>query len=1627
MLWHLRMLLEGMAEDADRKVGQIEILSESEKAQILSEWNDTQVAYPGENRVHELFEQQVEKTPDAIALVCEGEQIDYRELNRRANQLAWHLKHQSVKPETVIGVYLERSIEMVVTFLAVLKSGGAYLPLDPSYSSERLAIMVEDSRAEMIISQMKMPKIPAQVTVKQIVLNEEREIIAEQRCENVKAEVTGENLAYLIYTSGSAGRPKGVMGLHQGLVNRLEWVWKECGFEEGEVCCQRTALNLVDSIWEIFGGLLRGIRTVIIEKKKANDVERLVEDLERERVTRIAMAPWLLETMVEGVTGLERKLEKLNIIVVSGECLGGNVARSYKKKLGGKRLLYGSAEIPADVCGYEVREKYGERRSVLIGRGMSNTGIYILDDKLEVLPVGVSGSIYVSGDGLARGYINRGDLTAEKLIPNPYSDESKNRLYRTGSFGRWLNDGSIEYIGRAGGQAKVRGYSDGVGEFETALLEYGGMRQCAVEWQGEEVGDQRLIAKQRLILSEELARRLNELSRREEVTLFTTMLVGFHLLLARYMGQKDIAVGTPVSGRNRDEIEGLISLFVDPVVLRTNLSDNPTLRELLRQSRRTELGADAHQDVPFEKLVEELQPDRNLDRHPFFEILFNYISVPSSTDVLPERVLDRLDVIRAESKFPMTVYIWGDHRQITLRINYRQPVFSSEQISVMLDQYRELLSQMVERPDEAIASYSLLTSQARQLLPDPGEELPEPGFELVTEMFNSWAGGFPGRIAVTQGGAEWSYEELAECAHRLARVLIGRGLKPGQTVMVCGEKSFGMIASLLAVSLSGGVLFTLDRKPTTARQRAMCEIAEVKCILFVGIEEQIEGWRLENCHADTLMVDPGSGSVVSHPVQADSQESSDSYRSISLPKLSPTDPAYIFFTSGTTGVPKGVLGRHKGLSHFLTWQREEFAISPSDRIAQLTGLSFDAVLRDIFLPLTSGATLCLPEEEIASGRTIAWLDRARISVLHTVPTLAQTWLMGLPKGPLVRSLRVVFFSGEPLTSKLVESWREVVSDRNEIVNFYGPTETTMIKCFYRVPVNCLPGPQPVGEPMPQTQALILRDRDQLCGIGEIGEIAIRTPFRTLGYINAPEETRQRFVRNPFRDNMQDLIYYTGDLGRYRGDGSIEVLGRIDQQVKLRGIRIEPGEIEAALVEHAGVDQCAVNVWEDRPGEKRLVAYVVASGEKMASSGELRAYLQTKLPDYMIPADFVELRKLPLTANGKLDRRALPQPEMMERELEESAQGLHTNRLIKKQTTFIPPRDFIESQLTQIWEELFNLRPIGVVDSFFELGGHSLLAVSLMIRIEDVFGVKLPLQTLFRRDTIEHIATALRCQGEYISQSILAPIQSRGAERPFFCVHPIGGNVLCYYYLAHFLGPERPFYAFQSNDFDEGYKSFNTIEAMAGAYVKELCKIQPQGPYLLGGWSMGEKVAFEMAQQLLASGEDVALLALFDTTLLPPEVKAQVAIEEVSAEALSQEKVSDALIQEIFLEDLHLHIPLSVRQLPTMDQMVYLIDLWKKDRKLPPDFDLSVALRIAEVIKNNMRAVNTYRMRPYTGKITYFHASEERTYEAEECETILKQFASEVEYYEVPGKHKTLMNKMNAKVLAEYLGRVLSNL
>ncbi len=636
---------------------------------------------------------------------------------------------------------------------------------------------------------------------------------------------------------------------------------------------------------------------------------------------------------------------------------------------------------------------------------------------------------------------------------------------------------------------------------------------------------------------------------------------------------------------------------------------------------------------------------------------------------------------------------------ISVRLAFDGKLFLASRMQEFLDQYLLLANQVFASPQGSISGYSLVTRLGKQILPDPSEEIIAPRYPLLSEVFLAVSASSPDDTAVTVGGKNWTYAQLEQSSAKLAGYLCSTGIQRGNVVAVSGPRSFGVVSTILGVFRSGATLLTIDPKLPLERQVVILQQAGAKTLVRVG-----EPCSIDASVESVIPVDPDSGQVIGGELVA--------LGDIQLPVLDPAAAAYIFFTSGSTGIPKGVVGSHRGLAHFLDWQRKTFGIGPGDRAAQITTLSFDMVLRDMFLALTSGATLCIPQEsDVLDPKAILnWMASERISILHVVPSLLRAWINNAPSGLLLPDLRRVFLAGEPLTEALILSFRAAFGDKALLTNFYGPTETTLIKCFHPV-IQVEAGLQPIGRPQPETQILILNRSGKLCGVNEIGEIAIRTPFRTLGYLNAPEATAKVFVANPFRSDADDLLYLTGDSGCYRTDGLLTMRGRMDDQVKIRGMRVEPAEIEAAIGRCPGVREAAVVARENSNGIKYLTGYIVPEHGGRVPAAEapitrVREFLLGKLPENMVPSEFVVLDSLPLLPNGKVDKKALKSIE--------SSSGIQVNSRVDMKDG---PKTSREAELLEIWKSVLGHDRVSVHDSFVELGGDSLTAISALVRMQ----------------------------------------------------------------------------------------------------------------------------------------------------------------------------------------------------------------------------------------------------------------------------------------------------------------------
>jgi amino acid adenylation domain-containing protein len=827
-------------------------------------------------------------------------------------------------------------------------------------------------------------------------------------------------------------------------------------------------------------------------------------------------------------------------------------------------------------------------------------------------------------------------------------------------------------------------------------------------------------AEQRLELGGALCAGLKALSRGEGVTLFMTLLAAYQVLLHRCTGQDDVVVGSGIANRNRVEIEGLIGFFVNTLVLRSVLSGNPTFRELLARVRDVCLGAYDHQDIPFERLVAELQPERDPSRAPLFQAAFQVQNYPLAAWELGEVRVQPLEVEGGTAKFDVSLSMEEMGDRLLARLRYNCDLFDAGTMERMLGHYRTLLEGIVADADERVRKLPLLTeAERRQMVVewnDTGKR--ERSERCVHEIFEEQAKRTPDAVAVVCEDQQLTYRQLNERANRLANHLAELGVRQETPVAICVQRSLALAVGLLGILKAGGAYVPLELDHPAERLAYM--LADADASLLLTEARLAETLPAFNGHIVCLDVD----------CEAVAHES----RETPVSRAGPQNLACVLYTSGSTGVPKGVMIGHGAISNFVSWVETIVALSHTDSVLWNARAGFDGTITELFAPLAAGARVIVRPEQVHPGseEVVQLIARHKVTVLNVVPSVLQI-LLADERFTTCSDVRVVFCGGDTLRPEVVE--RFFAQMRAELYNLYGPTEATVDATFWR----CGPGSRkrsvPIGRPLQNVQAYVLDRNLQPVPIGVQGELCLGGAGLARGYCGHPEFTAERFIPHPFHDDPGARLYKTGDLASYLPDGSIQFLGRIDRQVKIRGNRVELGEIEAVLRRHSGVRDVVVVARDDEATEpssavrsgKSLVAYVVPAGGAEPSVSELLDFVREKVPAYMQPAAFVMLGRLPLSANGKVDLSALPPPSGGRPELAEE---------------LVPARTLVEETISLAWADLLEVEQVGVHDNFFDLGGHSLLATQVISRLHRAFGVQLPLRVVFESPTVAGLADAI---------------------------------------------------------------------------------------------------------------------------------------------------------------------------------------------------------------------------------------------------------------------------------------------
>ncbi|HEX6371119.1 MAG TPA: amino acid adenylation domain-containing protein [Longimicrobium sp.] len=824
-------------------------------------------------------------------------------------------------------------------------------------------------------------------------------------------------------------------------------------------------------------------------------------------------------------------------------------------------------------------------------------------------------------------------------------------------------------------------------------------------------------------LSATLAERLREVGRREDATLYMVLLAAFQVLLARYAGTGDVVIGSPVAGRTRREVEELIGLFINTLVLRTDLSGDPSFATVLRRVREATLGAYEHQQVPFEKLVEELQPERSLSHAPLFQVMFSLQNAEPRAAGLAGLRIGEVQAEVGTTRFDLALALLEGAGGVEGVLTYSTDLFERNTIRRMARHLERLLQQAADDPDRPLSALSLLDeAERRQVVEEWNRtEAMVPAGTCIHHLFQAQVERTPDAVALVFEDQTLSYAELNARANRLARHLATLGVGPEVRVGLCMERGVEMVISILAVLKAGGAYVPLDPGYPAERLAWMVADSAVPVLLT---QERLRDAIPADTTARVVSVDAAWDAVAG--------ESAEDFDGGARPE----NLAYVIYTSGSTGRPKGVMNAHGAVVNRLVWMQAEYGLGADDVVLQKTPFSFDVSVWEFFWPLMTGATLVVarPDGHRDPRYLREVIERRGVTTLHFVPSMLQPFVEDVDAGRC-GSLKRVICSGEALSAALVERFHARFPSTVSLHNLYGPTEAAVDVSHWPCERGASAASVPIGRPVWNTRLYVLDAARRPVAIGLPGELYIGGVQVARGYLNRPALTAERFVPDPFSSQAGARLYRTGDRARWTersaeaGDGdtpalthfrtpALEYLGRLDEQVKVRGFRIEPGEVEAALRRHPEVAECAVVVREDVVGDPRLVAYVVGG----ADADELRARLRAGLPEYMVPAAFVLIERLPVTPNGKLDRRALPAPEYA------------TARAAP-----VAPRTPTEERLAAIWAEVLRIERVGIHDSFFALGGHSLLATRAVSRVREAFGVELPLRAVFETPTVAGVA------------------------------------------------------------------------------------------------------------------------------------------------------------------------------------------------------------------------------------------------------------------------------------------------
>ncbi len=1094
------------------------------------------------------------------------------------------------------------------------------------------------------------------------------------------------------------------------------------------------------------------------------------------------------------------------------------------------------------------------------------------------------------------------------------------------------------------------------------------------------------------ILDSKTTEQLLEFSKQHNGSLFVALLSVFNSLITRYASQEEFLIGIPIAGRLFEEQESMVGILINNFPIRITPLDNMTFPEMFEHTRKKFFLAYDNQKLPIDRIVEELKVARTPNISPLFQVMFNLLDMFDEEISLADAKMEMIDKRRHIAQFDLSLHIYETKKSLNCVLEYNTNLFKRSRIERMAGHFQNLVSDLMQNPDQNIRKIPILTEKEKNLV--LGEwnatTVDFPQDKCIFQLFEEQILKTPDSVAISDDRKKVTYAELNVKANKLARYLHHSGAVEGSLVGICMERSTDLLVALLAVQKAGCTYIPLD--PIYPKDRLALIIEDGNPAAMLTERKLLENLP-ETAAKNIFMEEPEAW-------QNESGENTNF-------NVTPDTVAYLIYTSGSTGKPKGVQIQHRALVNFMLSMARQPGITPDDVMLAVTTISFDIAGLEMFLPVISGASIFVATQETSMNPDllIQKIDECKATILQATPVTFR--MLNSAEWSGAKNLKILC-GGEAMSKELAY---DLVRKCGELWNMYGPTETTIWSTVEKVEIdeNDKTGYVNLGKPIDNTFIYVLNSEFQPVPIGYPGELFIGGDGLAKGYFNLPEMTDSKFLPDPFAGIPGARMYRTGDLVQQLENGKLEFLNRVDSQVKIRGFRIELGEIESALGQYSSIRDNVVIVREDNPGDKKLVAYLIQKDNQETDIAGLRQFLKTKIPDYMVPVAYVFIELFPLTPNGKIDRKALPSP------LEAEPQ---------QEKPYVEPQTDTERKLAEIWSEVLKIKRIGTDENFFEIGGHSMIAVTLMVKIEKNFGMRLPLAILFDHSTIHDMALIIDQKSAPVSWGSLVPIRSKGSKKPLYLVHGAGLNLLLYTTIVSHLDPDQPVFGLQAKGLDGEDEPLDTIEAIAAYYNSEIRKVDKSGSYALAGFSMGGQLAYEMARQLVEAGQKVSFLGVFDT------VSENVSDLHIPFFKRHYLRINRLFNQIIWIIKTFLKMPANKKsEFVSLKWQSLKKRITKDDYEIKPE-GVSVGKQselpkyLHKVHKANSDALEKYILPPYPGRLHLFRATDQKFYIKDPVNYGWDEYVKEMVILHIPGEHSTIFAPPNDKMFADALQECL---